>query len=155
MIQKLIFSLLLLISFSSIATAQGEGRKEQMKERVKSLKIAFLTSELQLSPEESKAFWPLYEAHEAKVETLNKSIKGDKPIEDLSEAEAKALIEKYIAIEKEKLKSEEMLLRELTPIIGAQRVIRLKKSDEKFKRKLLERAKENRGGGQGRRGGRE
>ena len=60
---KIVTSLLLFISFNFYA--QGEKMKEK-REQIKTMKIAFLTSELDLSVSEAEKFWPVYNAFEEK-----------------------------------------------------------------------------------------
>ncbi len=157
MIHRSILTFMLFAGFVGITFAQPNDRREVMKEKIKSIKIAFLTSELELTPEESKTFWPLYEAHENQIEALRKDIRTGNSDQDLNDEEARQLLNKHFDMEKEKLKLEEAFVAEMIPIIGPQRVIRMKKSDEKFNRKLLERTRENRSGNarqRGRSGGR-
>lgn len=157
MIHRSILTFMLFAGFVGIAFGQPNDRREEMKEKIKSIKIAFLTSELELTPEESKTFWPLYEAHENKIEALRRDMRTGNSDKDLTEDQARQLINRHFEMEKEKLKLEEAFVAEMIPIIGPQRVIRMRESDEKFKRKLLERTRENRSGNgrqRGRQGGR-
>lgn len=153
MTRRFILSFTLLMVFTGMAFAQPNERREEMREKMKSIKIAFMTSELELTPDESKVFWPLYEEHENKIESMRKAIRPDKSEDELTDEEAKNLLKAYFKMEKDKLKLDEEFVQQLMPILGPQRIIRMRKSDEKFKRKLLERSRENRGG-KGRYGGR-
>ena len=59
-------TILLLVGAS--AFAQGQGNRQQGNDwmaRMRSEKIAFLTSEIGLTPEEAQAFWPIYNKAEA------------------------------------------------------------------------------------------
>ena len=63
---KKILFLILAISFCGIAYAQKENdnRKAKMEkamEEIQSRKIAFFTKTLELSSEETKVFWPVYD----------------------------------------------------------------------------------------------
>ena len=42
------------------------------KEKLKAHKIAFITDRLQLTPAEAEKFWPVYNEHEAAMETMHK-----------------------------------------------------------------------------------
>ena len=53
---KTYFTLLILM-ISLGVSAQG---KDEKRERIKALKTAFITTELDLSSEESAKFWPIY-----------------------------------------------------------------------------------------------
>lgn len=62
--KKVIYLLMLILSVSiTSATCQGQppkGNRAQMREQVRSMKIAYITDALKLTPEESQQFWPLY-----------------------------------------------------------------------------------------------
>ena len=71
-------------------------------ERIQAEKIAFITQELDLSPEEAQAFWPVYnqcwkEAREAnkKMRDAFGELRGKKG-EELSEKEIEAKLDAYI-----------------------------------------------------------
>ena len=65
------YIVVLLFAISLSAHAQP-GKFRQKMEQVKSLKVAFITSELNLTAEESAKFWPLYNAFEEKQRDLRK-----------------------------------------------------------------------------------
>ena len=57
--------------FMMIALLGSEALHAQSpREKVKALKIAFMTKRLQLTPAEAKEFWPVYDEYEAKIEQL-------------------------------------------------------------------------------------
>jgi len=55
-----------------LGTSLIYSQKKQNREKIKSLKIAFFTEKLDLSSEEAKAFWPMYNEHEEKIEAFRK-----------------------------------------------------------------------------------
>ena len=58
--KKLIF-IFCLVCVSMTVSAQPQERKE-MKEKIKTMKIAFITEKLDLSTSEAEKFWPIYNA---------------------------------------------------------------------------------------------
>lgn len=58
--KRLLLILLCTLTFSLLAKSQG-GKGEKSE----ALKIAFITKQLQLTPDEAKAFWPVYDVYEA------------------------------------------------------------------------------------------
>ena len=55
--------LLALFSLSSI-NIMAQGEDLERREKMESLKIAHITNELSLSPEESEKFWPIYNKYD-------------------------------------------------------------------------------------------
>ena len=64
---------LILILTSIISFAQNGRLMKQKKEQVKSLKVAFITSELDLTADESAKFWPLYNAFDEKQSEIRRT----------------------------------------------------------------------------------
>jgi hypothetical protein len=62
-LRNLVFALLFFSSFSTFA--QGEKMKEK-REQIKAMKVAFITTELDLNSSEAEKFWPIYNAFEEK-----------------------------------------------------------------------------------------
>jgi len=60
---KIKLYVVLLVLASSLTFAQGNQEK---REKVKALKVAFLTEKLALTSEEAQKFWPIYNAFEEK-----------------------------------------------------------------------------------------
>ena len=122
--------------------------------KIKSLKIAFITERLNLSSNEAEAFWPVYNAHENKLNEFRKTerfeIRGKlKDLDAISDSEADKLLEKYIALEEEKGKEQRSFLRKIKGIISAKKTVLLMKAEEDFKKRLIQQYRKNRGGGGG------
>ena len=120
--------------------------KDARKERIKSLKIAFISQKLALTSEEAEKFWPIYNKYDDKIMALK-------------EAQLRLRIQKRVGIDEEALKkieeseekeSEIMALKkkmrsELIPAISAEKVLKLERLEQEFHRKLLEKLKDRRG----------
>ena len=140
----LLFITLFLISISSIAQPNNN--------RIKSLKIAFITEKLNLTANEAQQFWPVYNDFEEtmskiKFEDLRRirhEIKQN--YETLSDAKANELLDRLIKAENElhnaKIEFTEKLKKNLSP----QKIILLKVTEEEFNRKILEEMKKRRQG---------
>ena len=63
---KLLTIFFLMITSISIA----QPRLKEKKEKIKALKIAYITEELELTSEEASKFWPLFNAYEDKQREL-------------------------------------------------------------------------------------
>ena len=95
--------LLALILITGILFAQDGERIKQMK----AMKTAFITAELDLSPQEAEKFWPIYNQYEQKnfelkakkLRNIMKEIKDKK--EAFTEKEAQAKLQEIIGLEDE------------------------------------------------------
>lgn len=149
------FTLLLsILSVYAVAQPSPEAR-----EKIKAHKIAFLTQRLDLTPEEAQQFWPVYNEFDKKMEALreaNKDLVHGARDEELSEAEAEKRVDAFINFRKQETDLMVEYHEKFKQVLPASKVAKLYRSEEMFKRKLLEQLGKHRGqGGPGQgRGGR-
>lgn len=145
------FFLFALITFNASAIfAQPDQKKPHTKphpsgEQIQMQKIAFFTSELQLTPQEAEKFWPLYnqlweERGKARKETmialhnLTQAVEADPAKGD---SEIKKLSEIYLAnyaMESELLKDHFSKFEKILPVKKAAKLLY---AEEKFRRMLI------------------
>jgi len=142
-----ILSLLLLLT---ITVQAQEGRSRE--ERVKAIKVAFITEELQLTTDQSAQFWPIYNEFQDKLKALRKSYRNRVDVDAMSDEELEAWLEGHLKKEEEKAILHRAYVEKFKTVISIRQIVKLSKAERQFKRKLLERAKERREGGGGRRG---
>lgn len=141
-LNKILPILLIFISFNFYA--QGEKMKEK-KEQIKALKVAFLTTELELTSSESEKFWPVYNAFDDKQFELRhlkmKAFMGrmdDNAMDKMSEKEANSFLNQMESNEDELYMLRKKFVTTLKGILPATKIIKLRKSEEDFNRKLLQ-----------------
>jgi hypothetical protein len=126
-------------------SAFAQPRLKQKMEQVKSLKVAFITNELSLTPEESAKFWPLYNAFEEKQRDLRKQKvtkyldrRDNAEIDKMTDKEASALLAQMEDNEEEQYQLRKHFVASLKGVLPAVKIIKLKKAEEDFNRKLLQ-----------------
>ena len=120
--------------------------QQMNRQKIKTLKTAYLTEALKLKPKEAEKFWPIYnlyidnmQQHKMQLEGgLQREIKFAGGIENLSESEAQQLIDKSILLEKEISSNKIKLIEELSKIFSAKKIIMLKKAEKDFNRRILQ-----------------
>jgi Spy/CpxP family protein refolding chaperone len=138
----------ILVIFLLIATTASAQRGD----KIKAYKTAFITESLELTSAEAEKFWPVYNAHEDKLTALRRQerkeifeiIKGD--FNSLTEAEANALLDKAISLKEKEFLYQKELVQNLKGILPAKKILKLKRAEEEFKRTLLNKMKNRRGG---------
>ncbi|MET1259775.1 hypothetical protein ABV409_10545 [Flagellimonas sp. DF-77] len=139
--------MLSLVLFSIATMAQ----QRPGQERIRSLKIAFLTERLALTSEEAQAFWPIYNEHEKTVEALRVREKQElagrmASLMDMSDGEASKMLAKYMQLMKEKQEAQQRFVANLDGVISPKKIILLIKSEEDFKKRLLQQFRKRRAG---------
>jgi len=117
------------------------GFSQNKRDRIKALKVAFITEKLDLTPTEAQQFWPIYNQFESNKESLRRHMAAKKiemDFENLSEVEAQKVVEDIIANEQQKTKNETDFLKKLMGVIPSKKIIMLKVAEENFKKRMLE-----------------
>ena len=148
--KKSIYSLLFL--FLSVALfAQGGKLMKEKREQIKALKIAFITNELDLTPDEATKFWPLYNAFEEKQQEIRfRKMKNfmerldDEDYTKLSEKEAATMLTQLESSEEEMFQYKKKFIANLKTVISPLKILKLKKAEEDFSRKLLQQYRDKR-----------
>ncbi|TXD52576.1 MULTISPECIES: sensor of ECF-type sigma factor [unclassified Polaribacter] len=128
------------------STAQG---KKEGREKIKTLKIAYITEQLQLTTGEAQKFWPVYNAYDEEQHSLRRSyrftlkqaIKENESIDKLSENESKKLISLKLSTDKKLNESQEDFTKKIAQIISANKIIKLQIAEIEFGRNLMRKYK--------------
>ena len=149
--KKIFLGMAFLFLFATLSNAQRGSNKAARQERVEAFKIAFFSEKLQLTPAESKTFWPLYNEFEQKREGLRDKyeLKGKK-IELLSDAEVKDYILNHLEMEDELVRMRKGYIMQFMDMLPVRKVAMLQRIDKEFKKALLQEMRKRR---QDRRGG--
>lgn len=118
----------------------------QRGERVKALKVAYITENLALTAEEAEKFWPIYNEfsktrHELRNVELRR-IKSTFKFDSTSEDEANEILDEIGKIEDKIYENRKNLVRNLRKSISPKKILLLKKVDADFNKQLLERLKQ-------------
>lgn len=136
---KLLPLLLLVIGLS----AKAQGRQEK-REQIKSLKVAFITEQLKLTPAEAEKFWPLFNAYDDKQQELrHQKLRSflDKTegstIDKMSDKEALGYLNQIENTEEQTYQNRKKFITNLKNVISPVKILKLKKAEEDFNRRLL------------------
>ena len=148
---KLLIVSVFLISIASFGQNRPlRERFKEKKEQVKALKVAFITTELNLTPEEAAKFWPLFNAFEDKQQEIRKQKmkafldrKDDNTIDKLSEKEAATLLTQMESTEDELYQLKKKFVANLKGVLPSTKILKLKKAEEQFSKKLLQQYRDN------------
>ncbi|MEN3324378.1 sensor of ECF-type sigma factor [Mariniflexile soesokkakense] len=132
---KTLTSILVILSFSLITVAQSN------RDKIKTLKIAYITEKLNLSEKEAQKFWPIYNAFEDENSRLRtEAYEARKKInfETITEDDAKQILKESRLNDNKKQAIENEFINNLTKVISAKKIILLHKIEDDFKRKMFD-----------------
>ena len=150
------FLLIILFSFACLninAQHEERGRKHPRasKEKMEAHKIAFITKELDLTPEEAQVFWPVYNEYEKDKKAIKKERMPKPNLEELDDTQADKLIKAHLDNKSQGLALEKEYVEKFKQVLPTKKVLQLMIVERRFKeevlkdlRKRLDRKQENR-----------
>jgi hypothetical protein len=137
--------IIILTLFLTVLNCLGQDKKESSA-KVKALKVAFLTQELQLSSMEAEKFWPLYNKHREKLDSLRnigrtaikKKIKEVGDLNNLEESEAKKFVLLRLNLERQISAEREAFVPSISPFLPYKKILKLYISEREFAKKLMQ-----------------
>lgn len=139
------------LMLGSTVFAQPEGGNRPKKEKVEELKIAFITSELDLSSEEAQKFWPVYNELSDKLQAENhkqRQIRRDlvSNASTYSDADYKTKSEAMLESGVREAQLRKEYHAKIAGVIGYKKATKLLSLEERFKKELLNRLNGPEGG---------
>lgn len=138
---KILLILLFLVSVHSFSQQPMSEKKEQ----IRALKVGFITNELSLTTDEAAKFWPIYNAFDDKQFELRhqkmkvfRSKMTDDALDKMSEKEASALLAQMENNEDDLYQLRKKFIDNLQGVLPPIKIIKLKKAEDDFNRKLLQ-----------------
>jgi hypothetical protein len=130
----------LLIVLSSLSFYGQESKKE----KIKALKIAYVTKDLNLSGTEAEKFWPIYNAFDdkqfdlrmVKMRKIRNELKSQ-PLDAISESQANALLNQIEQLDDEIYQNRRKLTIDLKKVISPKKILKLKQVEDDFNKTLL------------------
>lgn len=144
---RMIMFSLLFVSFSFSSMAQRGAAK---RERIQALKVAFITEELQLTSEQAKNFWPVYDQLEDELKDLRHQSNKHPDFSTASDKEIESWVLKKLDLEVQQATIKKTYIERFKKIITWQQIASLLHVEKRFKKELLERIQERRETGRGR-----
>jgi hypothetical protein len=140
------FGIFLILNFLIILSVQAQ-RRGIDRERLEAARIAFITTRLDLSPEQAQNFWPIFnEFNEQREEKLKQiaSLNPRSNTEPISKEEAQRLIKQRFELQRELIEDEEAFVQKAATVISYQQILQLNSINREFARSIYQRQRQNR-----------
>ena len=132
-----------LILTSAISAFAEERFQDNWKEKIMSEKIAFLTMEMGITPEEAQVFWPVFnQVDKERDEAIRSVFRSYKAVEDAvaagkGEKELSKLLDEYLAALKAQGEVEQKAYKEYAKVLPVEKLAKLYVAEEKFRRQHI------------------
>lgn len=124
-------------------------KKRPSREKVKAMKIGYITDKLSLTTEEAQVFWPVYNEFEAKTDAMRKkrkeAHKNSKETAELTDAEIEKRVDNHIIMEQKELDIKKEYHVKFKTVLPIKKVAKLYRANESFKRDLLKKLRDHNG----------
>ncbi|MGB0837280.1 MAG: hypothetical protein ACPGRE_04215 [Flavobacteriaceae bacterium] len=146
--------LTLILLFAGIGIQNGQAQHKDRYEKIRTLKIAYISDQMNFSEEEAERFWPIYNRYDRlknenrqKTSKFIKSISPDRDFESISESDAKKLLVYMKSSRLTDFEYDQKMTEEISDLIGYKKTVQLYHIERDFNRKLFKKVKVARGDG--------
>ena len=142
--------LVILLPFLGFGQPPNESAlSPEQREEIEGMKVAYLTSKMELTTEEAQVFWPVYNAFRGEMDTHRE--KGKEKLQDyranretMGEEELITYMDYRFMHQREAIDIEQKYQKRFLEVLPAQKVAKLIEAEESFKRNLLRRVMKER-----------
>lgn len=117
----------------------------QAQDRIRALKVAFITDKLKLTPEESEKFWPVYNQYEAEQKRIRQKYRPDEDLSTMNDQEVERAVLDRFEMEEELIKLKRDYFQRMKAFMAVRKIALLQRSEQEFNKELLKRIQEARG----------
>jgi len=136
---------LLLLTFGAITTADAQRRSEEEIKKIQDARVAIITNRLNLTPEQSTGFWPVYNEYSQKrreIHRAQRKIINDKRAEGQNDEQVLSNLKEVQELKQKELDLEKEYQNKFLKVITASQVIELYKAERTFNDMLIQRLKQ-------------
>lgn len=137
---KRIMMIALLVSGLALTAQAHKGCNNDWKEKMMSEKIAFLTIEMNITPEEAQVFWPVYNQIEnEKDAVLGEVIQSYKAMKEAVEQnkDVEKCLNAYLKAQEKLRETESKATEKYKGVLPVEKVAKLYIAEEKFRRQHI------------------
>ena len=106
------------------------------RERIEALRVAFITQKLNLTPDESQKFWPVYNEYQDKLKSSRKEFKSQ-PTTFANDKEAQEYLGAELLLKQREFSLYKEYYEKIKKTIPIKKVAELRQAEEDFKKELL------------------
>jgi hypothetical protein len=138
--KKHIYILLTFLFSITFAFAQQPNAGKRVKE-IEAIKIGYLTRRLALTPEESRGFWPIYNAFQKELLDINRQKKENRIAQN---ANPEKLVDNDFKFDTQILELKKKYRLEFAKVISAEKIKTLYIAEREFREELIKQLKSRR-----------
>ncbi|MBK7478150.1 MAG: hypothetical protein IPN74_04730 [Haliscomenobacter sp.] len=127
------FTLVFIVLASAGLSAQGN-----MESRIRSMRVAFITERMKLSPDEAEKFWPIHNQYESETRKIREKYRAERDFQTMSDQEVERFLTDHLDMEDELLKLKRDYYARMRKVVPARKLAMYVRADLDFNRKLIQ-----------------
>lgn len=127
--------------------SQDPQKVQSINEKIEARKIALITQRLELSPEQAAKFWPIYRELSQKQRDIKSDFQQQRRNfnpKTASDEEMKKMIDLGLKVKERQLNLEREYSERMRQVITNRQIVNLRRAEEEFRQRLLERIQKQR-----------
>jgi Spy/CpxP family protein refolding chaperone len=127
--------------------------QQDRRDKIENMHTAYITEKINLTPDQAKRFWPVYDQYRSDLQELQKqrrqnaqTIKEAGGIDNMSDADVQKLVTNEIDIKTRELDLHKKYVVKFQEVISLKQVAKLFMAEEQFKLYLLDQLKKRKQG---------
>jgi len=149
------FLVTVLIALATVSYAQKgqqhpqrtDKERQERRDDIQAMKVAYITKKLDLTPEEAQQFWPVYNQYQEKLRELRRKRREDRKgakenFDTMTDKEVEQAVDNEIILRQKELDIQKEYHAKFKAVLPIKKVARLYNTEEQFKRVLLDKLKD-------------
>ena len=121
--------------------------RQQAQQRVRAMKIAYLTDRMGLTPDEAQKFWPVYNEYEQEQRKIRDKYRpATADISTMPDAELERFVSQHLDMQEEELRLKREYFARLKRVLPIRKMAIFLQAETEFNRKLLQALQQPQGG---------
>jgi len=140
---------LMIVFVAHVVAAQPADRLQPHRDQIEAIKNRFFTRQMQLTPEEARLFWPIYDTYMAEQEKLRmqrdeRTPESIEAFAAMTDEEINALIDARLKQAETALEERKKLINELREVLPPRKVAMFLRAEHRFTDELRKRIQDRR-----------
>ncbi len=129
--------LLLICTVMTAGLMFGQQDRQAIMEKVEARKVAFISSKLDLTPEEGQLFWPVYNAYHDELKALRKDNRAKGQFRDEENQDYDAMLDNLMEMQENELAVKKEYASKMKAAIGSRKTLMYYRVESQFKEDML------------------
>ncbi len=139
------FKIYILVCLLVVGAINSIAQPTNKHDKIKALRVTFINQKVNFTPQESQAFWPIYDEYNEKLGSVKRTFREQyiKNVDftTLTDKEAEAYINAELSVKQKEYELHKEYFEKFRKILPIKKVALLRRAEEEFRRELIKNIK--------------